>query len=213
MVKSSNQQNAEITGIGTVSLYTILRNLTSGKEIEGSEKMKILDLGCGKRKYPNSIGVDINENFDADVKWDLENVPYPFEDGSIDLIICVEVLEHLCNTKQFISEVSRILKPNGILYLTTNNRKSLINRMFKTYETPSHCSLQTIDSLKKLVSKELVIAKFFCLPYSDQARNDFRYRSLRLFRILLHYILPQSLQERMVVMAVKKLSWTKPKEN
>jgi len=184
--------------------YTKLWELISDKRVVESSNVKILDLGCGSRKYPNSIGVDISKKPGVDIIWNLENTPYPFEDASIDLIICREVLEHLHNPEQFIKEISRILKKKGVLYLTTNNRKSLINRLFKTYENLSHCSLQTTNSLQKLVSKELCIIKFFFLPYSNQDRNDLRYIMLRPFRIFLHYMLPKSLQERMVVIASKK---------
>jgi len=194
---------------GVVPPYRELKKLVSSKETESKKrgskkKVRIVELGCGTRKYPGSIGVDVKKRRFVDIVWDLEKTPYPFADNSIDMIVCREVIEHLHNTKGFMSEASRILNDKGILYLTTNNRKSLINRLFKTYEKSSHCSLQDIQSLKNLVSRELEIVKFFCLPYSDQDRTDLKYKTFRPFRILLHKTLPQSLQERMVVIATNR---------
>ena len=39
----------------------------------------ILDLGCGSKKRPGAIGVDINAASGADVIHDLDVLPYPFE--------------------------------------------------------------------------------------------------------------------------------------
>lgn len=189
---------------GVVPSYNDLQKLVFGKEIKNEKDAKIIELGCGDRKYPGAVGLDKYTKYNPDVMWDLNEFPYPFESGSVDLIITREVLEHLHNVDGFINEISRMLMDDGILYLTTNNRKSLINKVFKTYETPTHCSLQNIESLKKLIPKDLEIVKIFCLPYSDQARTDIKYKTLRLFRILLHHLLPNSLQERIILIAVKR---------
>ncbi len=38
----------------------------------------------------------------------------PFKTDSFDLLFCLEVIEHVSNTKTLLSEISRVLKPNGI---------------------------------------------------------------------------------------------------
>ena len=43
----------------------------------------------------------------------------PFSNHSFDLIIIQDVIEHLTNTAVFYSEVKRILKTNGYIYLST----------------------------------------------------------------------------------------------
>jgi SAM-dependent methyltransferase len=77
--------------------------------------MKVLDLGCGKKKYPGSIGVDINPDSDADIIYDLNYFPYPFRSNTFDLIICDNVLEHLDNPLLVMEEIHRILKSGGVL--------------------------------------------------------------------------------------------------
>ncbi len=45
----------------------------------------------------------------------------PYESGSIDIITCMEVVEHLYSLRTFFTECARVLSPGGILYVTTNN--------------------------------------------------------------------------------------------
>jgi predicted SAM-dependent methyltransferase len=77
-----------------------------------------LDLGCGNAKHPGYIGVDNNPNANqADVIWDLNVVPWPFEDESVDEVLADHVLEHLDDPLRFLAEVYRILKPGCRLIL------------------------------------------------------------------------------------------------
>ena len=74
--------------------------------------MKILDLGCGKRKQKGAIGVDISEDTDADVIHDLNVFPYPFADNEFDYIYADNVIEHLDSVIKVLEELHRISK-NG----------------------------------------------------------------------------------------------------
>jgi ubiquinone/menaquinone biosynthesis C-methylase UbiE len=46
----------------------------------------------------------------------------PFSDEAFDILICTEVIEHLLDVQQALGELHRILKPGGVLYLTTPNK-------------------------------------------------------------------------------------------
>ncbi len=52
------------------------------------------------------------------VKWDLNITPLPFEDGAFDLIICLEVLEHIAAQREAIAEFNRLLAPGGSLLIS-----------------------------------------------------------------------------------------------
>lgn len=80
---------------------------------------RILDIGCGKNKYPGAIGVDRNPATDADVLCDLGRPPYPFRDASFDEIRVVHVVEHVEDVIRFMEEMHRLLRPAGRLYLVT----------------------------------------------------------------------------------------------
>lgn len=70
------------------------------------------------REFDELVTLDISGT--PDVVWDLEEIPYPFEDGEFDEIHAYEVLEH-CGSQgdvefffsQF-NEFHRILKPGGV---------------------------------------------------------------------------------------------------
>lgn len=50
----------------------------------------------------------------------------PYEDRSFDVVICVDVLEHVKDVNKVIQEISRVLKPGGFFFFDT------INRTFKS---------------------------------------------------------------------------------
>jgi SAM-dependent methyltransferase len=86
----------------------------------------IVNLGCGKARIPNSIGVDRVkiENY-VDILHDLNVVPYPFKNDSIDEIHFYHVLEHLHDPIKKLEEIHRILKPGGILYMRVPHFSSM----------------------------------------------------------------------------------------
>ena len=51
----------------------------------------------------------------------------PFGDGFFEVITALELIEHLKAPENFLREAYRMLKPNGLLFLTTPNVASLFN--------------------------------------------------------------------------------------
>lgn len=76
---------------------------------------KILELGCGNRKTPGAIGVDINPRSDADVIHDLDVFPYPFADNEFERIVCHDVLEHVGDFVHTVEEIWRIARPGAAI--------------------------------------------------------------------------------------------------
>jgi SAM-dependent methyltransferase len=91
-------------------------------------KGKLLDVGCGHKPYKQLfkvdkyIGMDIeqsghtHENEDIDIFYDGRT--FPFEDNSIDSVLCNQVLEHVFNPSEFLSEINRVLKKDGHFLLS-----------------------------------------------------------------------------------------------
>ena len=80
-----------------------------------------------KMTHLDYISADLLDE-SAMVKMDICHIPYPGH--SIDVIICNHVLEHIPNDKQAMSELFRVLKPNGWAILQV----PLSPVLTKTYE-------------------------------------------------------------------------------
>ena len=106
--------------------YFINRKLTRGKLMEFLNEYRTdgytLDIGCGdqlyKELFPNSICVDIDGNRNPDVIADVHNMNQLW-DNVFDCILCTEVLEHCYDPWRAADEMFRVLKPNGILLVST----------------------------------------------------------------------------------------------
>jgi len=70
--------------------------------------MEILHLGCGKKKYPGAVGVDISPQSSADIIHDLNSVPWPLEDDRFDKVYCIDVIEHVDDVIHFMEQVYRV---------------------------------------------------------------------------------------------------------
>jgi SAM-dependent methyltransferase len=57
------------------------------------------------------------------------NKGLPFDNGEFDAVCSVEVAEHLENRFDYFREINRVLKPGGILILTTPNITNLASRL------------------------------------------------------------------------------------
>jgi SAM-dependent methyltransferase len=82
---------------------------------------KTLDVGSRRQRhaawFPNAITVDIDPKSNPDIVADAHALP--FEDGTFEIVILREVLEHVRDPRQVLSELHRVLKPGGQLLLST----------------------------------------------------------------------------------------------
>jgi SAM-dependent methyltransferase len=84
---------------------------------------KILDVGCGTKPYEQYfdatayVGLEIEgRNRKADRFYDGKT--FPCEDGEFDGVLTSQVLEHVFNPDEFLGEINRSLRENGLLLLT-----------------------------------------------------------------------------------------------
>jgi len=92
-----------------------------------AKNIKILEIGSGNGKVLHTIhklnktaklyGCDINDvkkpkyNFTQILK---DTTKLPYKDKYFDVVVCMDVIEHVKEYKRYIREIKRILKPGGI---------------------------------------------------------------------------------------------------
>ncbi len=100
--------------------------------LKGRRDLRILDAGTGTgvmiealKRYGHVTGVDSSEEairycrergICGIVNASAEDMP--FEDGSLDLICAMDLLEHVEDDVRVLKEFSRVLKPGGLVFLT-----------------------------------------------------------------------------------------------
>jgi ubiquinone/menaquinone biosynthesis C-methylase UbiE len=128
--KDTNLSDSDLTMPYPATLY---KKLLDNVESSG---LKILDVGCGRgggvnvyKKYyqfSEIHGCDINENnlsycraYSTGINFKLSDAQkLDYEDSYFDIVTNVESMHCYSNKKLFLSEVSRVLKPNGVLVIT-----------------------------------------------------------------------------------------------
>lgn len=91
--------------------------------------MKILDIGCGKKKVLGAVGIDFNKSLAADVVHDLNSFPYPFEADEFDEVQIRNTLFLLDNPVKVIEEIYRICKRNGRVVVVQPYFRSVWNHV------------------------------------------------------------------------------------
>ena len=128
----------------------------------------------------------------------------PFADKSFQSILGGEVIEHIPDPRKFLQESWRVLENNGVLALSTPNKKSWLNRIAHSYEMPHHISLLSFDELQKMLVEEgftIQSARFF--PYTMESSDGARNKWFFPLRGIVHQLMPRDLQEEMVIIARK----------
>ncbi len=82
---------------------------------EHKERMDRVNLGCGYEALQGYVNVDRRALPGVDVVWNLDDHPWPFDDGSAEEIRAFDVFEHLLDVIGAMDECWRILAPQGRL--------------------------------------------------------------------------------------------------
>lgn len=107
------------------------------------KEVKRLNLGCGLNKFDGYVNVDISENYNPDVVFDLNEKKWPWKDNEFQHIVAKDVLEHLGNTGEdfidVIKEMYRISENGAIWEIQTPHW-----RCDTALDDPTHKRLITI---------------------------------------------------------------------
>jgi ubiquinone/menaquinone biosynthesis C-methylase UbiE len=114
--------------------YAIAIDLVKGKNV--------LDIACGEGYGANLLaqhaahvtGADIDSTTIANAKskycrenlsfltCSVENIPFP--DTHFDAVVSFETIEHTTNHEKMLQEIKRVLKPDGVLIISTPDKKN-----------------------------------------------------------------------------------------
>lgn len=142
------------------------------------DRKKVLDLGARRSPYTASlqglvVGIDLPSEFNATLGFSLPSLGQfiqehrlavfgngehlPFKPGTFDVVLMIEVIEHIERDREALIEIHNVLKPGGILIVTTPNGE--------TFPVPSkyHVRHYTPSNLKTLITTFFKIEHFWCL--------------------------------------------------
>lgn len=106
--------------------------------------MKI-NLGAGNHIEEGFVNHDLKKHRpEIDVAWDLNVLPWPWEDETADQICSMTVFEHLdIDLVAALDECWRILRPGGILYVKLPNAYDA-----EQWADPTHRRVFTLNTFK-----------------------------------------------------------------
>ncbi|RTY95913.1 class I SAM-dependent methyltransferase [Flavobacterium sp. GT3R68] len=152
-----------------------IKKLISQKKLQ-KQDLKILNVGCGtgrSSEYLATFGHVVSIEYDqfccefASEKTGLEIIngsitELPFADNSFDLVCAFDVIEHVEDDQLAVSEMNRVARDNGILFITVPafmnlwSHHDVINHHFRRYK------LEQVEKLfKKLGTGEKIFSSYF----------------------------------------------------
>ena len=122
-------------GISSEPIYAAALRAFRARKRKG----KVLDFGAGTGSFAKLLDctrcfsevhavdlLDYGNHGDNNIRWSFAdlNSPLPFQDQSFEAISAIEVIEHLENPRLVAREWFRILRPSGLLVVSTPNNES-----------------------------------------------------------------------------------------
>lgn len=156
----------------------------------------VLDIACGegygsdmlkKAGAKEIYGVDNDRSIIERAKQKYQGINFviseatriPFEDDCFDVVISFETWHHLDNYQNFISEMHRILKPNGLLIISVPNEKIIyLNPFHKKFLTEFYRINFDKGKIKKYLKNYFVIKNWYGQRFVKRIYANFLARFL-----------------------------------
>jgi SAM-dependent methyltransferase len=169
---------------GTIAFYSRVNALLTPASV-------VVDIGCGRGAYGEDrilyrrdlrilqgkcarvIGIDVDakavQNPFLDEFRLIEAGGLPVEDGSTDLCLADNVLEHLADPDRFFAECRRILKPGGLVCIRTPNVISYFGLLSRLVPNRQH--VPVLQKAKDRLNEQDVFPTVFLPSCMDTRRS------------------------------------------
>jgi 2-polyprenyl-3-methyl-5-hydroxy-6-metoxy-1,4-benzoquinol methylase len=130
------QRARQSLGRGHEAIHALVARLLAARHASGT----LADIGCGTGDLTRALNGRFGAITSVDavrydglpphvtfLQADLDKLPLPIADRSVDVAAAVEVIEHLENPRAFVRELVRITRPGGWVVLTTPNQLSALS--------------------------------------------------------------------------------------
>jgi 2-polyprenyl-3-methyl-5-hydroxy-6-metoxy-1,4-benzoquinol methylase len=169
-------------------IYQLVKNHTLNQKLKlinsfNTEEKTILDVGAGtgdflkvcKNNNWEINGVEPSEkarNFSIEKNINLKSDIKEYQGNQFDVISLWHVLEHIPNLIEYINQLKKLLKPNGVLIIAVPNFKSYDAKHYKefwaAYDVPRHLWHFSTTSIKKLFSSiEMKVEKILPMKFDS----------------------------------------------
>ena len=145
-------------------ITSVCKTQNNGTEVRNTEEMNklrlkrilentienplVLDFGSRQGQFCEFLDINHIRNIDIDQNTFLQLGD--LSDDTIDVINCVEVIEHIISPKEIVDHFERILKPDGIIYLETGFTDVFGHDSFYTNPEIGHVLVHSYKSLGML---------------------------------------------------------------
>ncbi|WP_164968655.1 class I SAM-dependent methyltransferase [Arcobacter sp. F155] len=136
---------------------------------------KILELGCGNANMTKMIAqngfdrqiiaCEVDEiQHEKNLKENIDNIEFilagaediPLEDNSIDFVFMFKSFHHVPKNmmQKALSEIKRVLKPNGIAYISEPLFQGEQNELIRLFHDEEQVRIDAFEAIKEAVEKE-----------------------------------------------------------
>lgn len=141
---------------------------------------RVLDIGCGRPcealpdqaflrflGRPGSVGLDLKK-IEGPYEFRQGSVTaLPFKDGELDNVTAMEILEHITECREALKEIKRVLRPGGVLVMTTPDNSLVWNLIWGVWSATvgrmwhhEHVVSYNADQWRALLEEQFEVTGF-----------------------------------------------------